>query len=148
MLYIIDHYYAVDHEKYCLIIESDKEVNCIIEIISSIEFLFEEIVSEEYLLGNKCLLNILEEFYRMKDVKEKYRMALPLLELKSLKGGLFQNVHIQQYDIDVVHIDWYEARESCCGKYREIMNKHLPKEQRLMQLKTYIKNHWKEEDDL
>lgn len=72
MIYILDHYYTVNHEKYCVIVKSDKFIQDIIEIYSAIEFLLEEIVDEGALLEERCLLKILEDFYEAKNIKDLF----------------------------------------------------------------------------
>lgn len=44
MIYILDHYYYIDHKKNCLVVSMDRSVDEVIEICSSVQFLLEDTV--------------------------------------------------------------------------------------------------------
>lgn len=152
MIYKIDHYYNNDHETQCLLIESSIETEQLIKILASIQFKFEELIDESVSVDEDHILIILKEFYGVKDVKEKYKKLLPHTKLKKED---WETVNIFRFtskkpqgNFDIIQIDLYEARESCCGKsYTKIMNSALPKGEKLEQLELIIKgyeNYYKE----
>lgn len=134
VLYKIDHYYAKNHSDYCLVVESDKTIKDMIEITSSLEFLFENVVDESACLDNQCLLKILCNHYRCNDVKDKYRQYLSYM---NEEWGL---VVIYNFGIcTLVQIDLYAARESCCGpNNKKIMKSQLPNGSDLEELKLLL----------
>lgn len=141
MLYVLDHYYAIDHENYCLVVESDKSPKEIVEICSAITFLFEDVVDDSTCLSMPCLLTILQEYYGVKDRKHDF----PIEALRSLKmpiDDVYEKMVIstsKSFGYMGYIVDLYEAREYCCGeKYKKIMNKWLPKGQDLENLKALL----------
>jgi len=141
MLYVLDHYYAINHPEFCIIIESDKKVEEIIEICSSIAFLLEDIVDVSACLDMKCLLNILITYYGAKDKKLDVEDEM-LNSLRMPTEGIYEKIFLAHDGIVVSNaylIDLYEARESCCGeRYKEIMNKWLPKGKKLDEIKEIL----------
>ena len=128
MIYVLDHYYSIDHQESCLIVESNYELDEVIEIYSAIEFLLEEEIDECACLDDVILLQILESFYGFinrkpdvpKDVLNGFNLPIGSIYKKI---GLYDDNGDQESYI----IDLYEARESCCGKkYKKIMKKWLP----------------------
>lgn len=144
MLYILDHYYEIDHQSFCIVIKSKKKLNDIIEICASIEFLFEDITDYETHLNNNCLLDILIHYYGAKNKKNSISdetlnsIGMPI-ESIAKEVLLFHNEN-NDISVDKAYlIDLYEARESCCGpNYKTIMNKWLPKGKDLDNLKHQL----------
>ena len=141
MIDILDHYYSVNHEKYCVIVKSDKFIQDIIEIYSAIEFLLEEIVDEGALLEERCLLKILEDFYEAENIKDLFSdEELSLIDMPI--DGLYMGTVVsygQMVADEAYIIDLYTARESQCGySYRKIMKKWLPKGKDLDKLKNLL----------
>lgn len=139
MIYVLDHYYSVDHKKYCLVVDMDKTVDEVIEIYSAIEFLLEETVDVSIELDDKCLLKCLEDFYGAKDVKDsfmkKYEFDLP-------SSFTYDEVYSDKKTgkIAAYIVDLYSARESCLGGavYKKIMDKWLPKNEKHDEMKNII----------
>lgn len=151
-LFVLDHYYAIDHKDFCIIIESEKSINEIIKICGSVTFLLEDLFDTSVSLDMNCLLDVLVTYYGAEDKKDEvitqnitYKDVLSLLDLPI--DGLYEEYKIPDfYDNGIYVVDLYEARESCCGKnYREIMNSHLPKGEQLQQLISLLQEKGVEE---
>lgn len=133
MVYILDHYYSIDHKKYCLIVNMDKTVDEVVEICSAIEFLLEDTVDVGIELDDKILLVCLEKFYDAHDVKGEYD------EQALKKFNLPIESRYEYLGNDTYIIDLYEARDYCCGsKYKKIMKRWLPKGEQFIQMKNII----------
>lgn len=141
MLYVLDHYYAINHQEFCIVIESDKKVEEIVEICSSIAFLLEDLVDVSACLDMECLLNILITYYGAKNKKPDIEDEM-LNSLRMPTEGVYEKIFLAHDGIAVSNaylIDLYEARESCCGEgYKEIMNKWLPEGKKLDELKEFL----------
>lgn len=142
MLYVLDHYYAMDHADYCLIIESDKTVNEIVEICSAIAFLLEDLVDDSACLNIDCLLHILVTYYGAKNRKSDVPGRI-LSDLGLPIDGVFENSLLpidNSLICEAYIIDLYEARDSCCGpQYKDILDKWLPKGEQLDELKELLR---------
>lgn len=122
MIYVLDHYYAINHTDFCLIVSSEKSVQDVVEICSAISFLLETEVDMDAALDQTCLLEILKDFYGMTDVKSDFSedriqaMQLPI------------HTAFERYTNEIYLLDLYEARESQCGPVNcpRIMEKWLP----------------------
>lgn len=161
MLYVLDHYYAYNHVDFCLVVESDKKVKEVVEITAAIAFLLEELTEVSVSLDNECLLEILETYYGMKNVKgnilensmEELALNLPIDDVyvdfilttedtEKKKGLSVLEIGPGEFYVTqkVYIIDLYEARESCCGnRYTEVMGKWLPEGGKLEELKELLK---------
>lgn len=145
MIYILDHYYAVNHKEWCLIVESDKTEQEIIEITSALTFLFEDIVDVSACLDNNCLLKLLVTYYGMKDIKaerfcEEMLDAIDetMLPISSVSKKVYVDVDGIAVEKAVI-IDLYGARESCCGSdYKKMYEKYLPVGEKLEEIKTLL----------
>lgn len=123
MIYVLDHYYAINHTDFCLIVSSEKSAQDMVEICSAISFLLETEVDMGAVLDQTCLLEILKDFYGMTDVKSEFSedriqaMQLPI------------RTAFERYTNEIYLLDLYEARESQCGPVNcpRIMEKWLPK---------------------
>lgn len=142
MIYVLDNYYAINHNDFCIIVESNKTVEEMVEICSAISFLFEETVTDSYLLDMNCLLNILIKYYEMENKKnsiEKDALNQIHMPIKSI----YEETYIAHDYMCVSEgyiIDLYEARENCCGpQYKNIMDKWLPKGQELDDLISILR---------
>lgn len=145
MIYILDHYYAVNHKEWCLIVESDKTEQEVIEITSALTFLFEDIVDVSACLDNNCLLKLLVTYYGMKDIKaERFceEMLDTIDDMMLPINGVSKKVYVGVDGIAVekaVIIDLYGARESCCGPdYKKMYDKYLPVGERLEEIKALL----------
>lgn len=145
-MYILDHYYNVNHEEYCLAIELDKTVEEVVEITSALSFLLEDMTDPSVCLDEEWLLECLERFYGAENVKDGIEFD-SLLELDMPIDTLYQSA-IMGHHIVVKKgyiIDLYSARESCCGlKSQTIMDKWLPKGKELEELKTLLMTRYNE----
>lgn len=142
MLFVLDHYYAVNHQEFCLVVEIDKDVNEVVEICSAITFLLEELIDESVSLDMDCLLNILVSYYGAKD--KKCDISGDILDEISMPiDSMYQKIALAHDGICVSYayvVDLYEARESCCGpKYEVIMDKWLPKGEELEGIKELLR---------
>lgn len=72
MIYVLDHYHAMNHTDFCCIVSSEKSVQDMVEICSAISFLLETQVDMDAVLDQTCLLHILEDFYDVTDVKPDF----------------------------------------------------------------------------
>ena len=151
MLYILDHYYLTNHEASCLVIEIEQPVSALVEICSAISFLLEDLTDVSNCLDEKCLLKCLEQFYGACNVKDNITIpALKMLQLPidfsyeeayltsdkafRARGNIFIDKEYNSFIIDL-----YEARESCCGpSYKELMDKWLPKDNLLEDMKKIL----------
>lgn len=141
MIYKIDHYYNINHDAQCLIIESEIETKRLIKILASIQFEFEELVDYSISVDEEHILSILKEFYGVEDVKEQYKKYIPCTHLKNSEWKVVNIFHFKQENLEIIQIDLYEAREICCGKkYKETMAVALPSNENLKLLELTIKN--------
>lgn len=140
MLYVLDHYYAVNHVEYCIIVECDKEVEEMVKICSAVAFLLEDLTDVSASLDMDCLLNILITYYGARNKKDAVDM---LEQIQMPIEGVSKEIFLAHDHISVSRayiIDLYEARESCCGEhYQEIMEKWLPKGEKLTKMKELLK---------
>lgn len=141
-LYKIDHYYNKDHDEYCLMIESDINKEDLAMITAGIQLIFEELVDESDCIDDQHLLEILKQFYGVKDIKDEYRKYLPQTQLAKSQWEMFNTFNIKADEIDdiqIIQIDLYEAREFNLARYYEgQLDRVLPDD--IGALKDEIKN--------
>ncbi|MDM0612417.1 hypothetical protein QTH09_15490 [Clostridium perfringens] len=128
-IYRIDHYYFDDSKasnRECLLIEIDKTVEELSEIIVGIEFRLDELVGGNIEIQFNHLLEILEKLFEAKNVKEEYKYVLQKTDLEH--DGEEFNYYATKYDLDnveVIKIDLYFNWEYNCGdRYKEILEKY------------------------
>ncbi len=128
-IYRIDHYYFDDSKasnRECLLIEIDKTVEELSEIIVGIEFRLDELVGGNIEIQFNHLLEILEKLFEAKNVKEEYNYVLQKTDLEH--EGEEINCYATKYDLDnveVIKIDLYFNCEYNCGdRYKEILAKY------------------------
>ena len=128
-IYRIDHYYFDDSKasnRECLLIEIDKTVEELSEIIVGIEFRLDELVGGNIEIQFNHLLEILEKLFEAKNVKEEYKYVLQ--ETDSEHEGEDINCYATKYDLDnveVIKIDLYFNCEYNCGdRYKESLEKY------------------------
>lgn len=139
MIFKIDHYYSTNHDKYSLMIETDISIKDLVCIVSSIQFLFEELIDDGICVDDAHLLELLKEFYHVKNVKEEYKKYLDYTHLKDNQWSVYNIFNLKKFNLKIVQIDLYEARESCCGpQYELIMNQYLPKGEELDKFKEKV----------
>lgn len=128
-IYRIDHCYFYDSNKDCLLIKTDLEPNDLAKIIVAIQFKFEELVEESLDIDPVHLLDILKEFYSVKDVKEEFRNILKSTEHWDIEDENYYDKYegfnyISKFDLEeleVIKIEMYSARkEHYCINYKDI----------------------------
>lgn len=147
MIYKIDHFYSLNHDKYCLMIESDIEPVKMAEILASIQFKFEDMIDESINTEEEHILKILIDFFGVKDVKKYYERFLPQMQLEDSEWTTINEFVFVDDSMDakltIVQIDLYEAREASCGpNYKDLINKNLPKDQRLDDYINSLKDYY------
>ncbi|MDM0719021.1 hypothetical protein QTH81_12100 [Clostridium perfringens] len=128
-IYRIDHYYFDDSKasnRECLLIEIDKTVEELSEIIVGIEFRLDELVGGNIEIQFNHLLEILEKLFKAKNVKEEYNYVLQKTD--SEHDGEKINCYATKYDlenVEVIKIDLYFNWEyNCEDRYKEILEKY------------------------
>ncbi|SQB58056.1 hypothetical protein [Clostridium perfringens] len=128
-IFRIDHYYFDDYKasnRECLLIEIDKTVEELSEIIVGIEFRLDELVGGNIEIQFNHLLEILEKLFEAKNVKEEYKYVLQKTD--SEHDGEEINYYATKYDlvnVEVIKIDLYFNWEYNCGdRYKEILAKY------------------------
>lgn len=131
MIFLLDHYYEgmEEHQEYCFAVKSDTLIaEDIVELTSAIEFLFEDTVKVDYHLEHPKLKEILCTHYDMTDVTNEYQEDIAAV-LETVSWVRIFTVFYNGTGEFFIHIDLYEARESCCGsEYKELIDKWIPKE--------------------
>lgn len=124
MIYVLDHYYAMNHTDFCCIVSSEKSVQDLVEICSAISFLLETQVDMDAVLDQTCLLHILEDFYDVTDVKSDFSEEM----IRAMQLPI-RTAFEKMPNKEIYLMDLYEARESQCGPVNcpRIMEKWLPK---------------------
>lgn len=129
-IYKIGHYYSTDHDKFSVFVESSIDVDTFVKILGCIHFKFEELIDDSECMDEKHLVNVLEKFYDAKNTTTECQKYLPYTHIPTDQWhmvNIFNIKGLEENDIQIIHIDWYEARESCCGSgYKELMEEHLP----------------------
>lgn len=132
-IYRIDHCHFYDSNKDCLLIETDLEPNDLAKIIVAIQFKFEALVDGNLDIDPVHLIDILKEFYSVKDVKEEFRNILKSTEHWDIEDENYYDKYdgfnyISKFDLEeleVIKIEMYSARkENFYIKY-ENMYKYL-----------------------
>ncbi|MDC4246209.1 hypothetical protein [Clostridium perfringens] len=128
-IFRIDHYYFDDSKvsnRECLLIEIDKTVEELSEIIVGIEFRLDELVGGNIEIQFNHLLEILEKLFEAKNVKEEYKYVLQKTD--SEHDGEEINYYATKYylgNVEVIKIDLYFNWEYYCGnRYKEILEKY------------------------
>ena len=128
-IYRIDHFYFINvktSNDECLLIETNKSIEELAEIIVGVEFRFYELFDYGTTIEFKHLLEILEKFFDVKNVKEEYRYILQGTD--SEHKGEEINCYATKYDlenVEVIKIDLYFNWEYYCGNgYKEILEKY------------------------
>ena len=141
MLYVLDHYYAINHQQFCIVLESDRTIDDIVEICSAIAFLLEDLTDVSSSLDMDCLLSILVTYYGAINKKDDITDEM-LHQIQMPIEGVYKEIFLAHDCICVSKayiVDLYEARESCCGNdYKKIMEKWLPKGKQLEELKQLL----------
>ncbi|MBO3391763.1 hypothetical protein JJB59_09310 [Clostridium perfringens] len=118
----------------CLLIETDMNIRKLIDLSIAIKLRFNDLIHYKSLKDIDSLenvLTVLEKFFKVKDVKEKYKYILE----KNTLG--FKNTYFNKYvfkhevdNIEVIEIDLYNSFEcDCINRYRELIEVYLKNEE-------------------
>ncbi|ELC8464001.1 hypothetical protein QYB71_003148 [Clostridium perfringens] len=132
-----------------LLIETDMNVRKLIDLFIAIKLRFNDLIDYRSLKDIDKLenvLTILEKFFKVKDVKEKYKYILEKNNL-GCKKTYFNN-YVSKYKVDnieLIEIDLYNSFEcNCINRYRELIEVYLKNEE----IDTLILNFKKENEKL
>ena len=91
-----------------------------LKILAAFEFKYEELVDEGSSIIPDEALILLQKFFNVEDVKDKYRH---LLNSTHIDDEEWEMVNVFQYEnLEIIQIDLHETREYYCGKkYAEAM---------------------------
>lgn len=139
MIYVIDHYYAINHQDYCFFIESEKSVDEMMEILAGLEFFLELYVFDETAtLTQSCLLKILLQYFDCVDVNDKYKNIRKCKHLKRI-DSMVETFRVGS--LKFTKLDLYEVRETRCGPYCDkLIDKCLPTDSVRQEIKELMFN--------
>lgn len=135
-IYRIDDFSSnnIEDSNYkCLLIETDKELGDLLDLMIAIKLRFNELIDYKLLNGINSLefvLEVLEKFFKVKNVKEKYKYVLQG-NASEYKGEYINN-YIFKYEVDnieVIQIDLHNSFKcNCLNRYKEIIEIYLKNE--------------------
>ncbi|BDU81146.1 hypothetical protein SNUCP2_08140 [Clostridium perfringens A] len=135
-IYRIDDFSSnnIEDSNYkCLLIETDKELGDLLDLMIAIKLRFNELIDYKLLNGIDSLeivLEVLEKFFKVKNVKEKYKYVLQG-NASEYKGEYINN-YIFKYEVDnieVIQIDLHNSFKcNCINRYKEIIEIYLKNE--------------------
>lgn len=138
----IDHFYSTDHDITARFIETTICLEAMIQVLACLQFKFEELVDETLPMDERHITKLLERFFEVKDVTDEYQKYHPQMQLNENDWDMTNKFTVQKENdtkVDVIQIDLYEARESCCGpRCKELMDVVLPN---TSEFENDIKNH-------
>lgn len=118
----------------CLLIETDMNIRKLIDLSIAIKLRFNDLIdykSLKHIDRLENVLTVLEKFFKVKDVKEKYKYILEKNNL-GFKNTYFNN-YVFKYEVDnieVIEIDLYNSFEcNCINRYRELIEVYLKNEE-------------------
>jgi hypothetical protein len=134
IIYKIDHFYNIDHDKSCLLIKTDIELNRLLKILASIQFKFEELIDDAISADNTHILMLLKDFYNVEDVKEKFKDILKYTQLELDEWKIINLFHLHSSNTTIIQIDLFRTREiHCTPTYYEVMKEVLPSDDKFEQ---------------
>lgn len=128
-LYKVMHCYGSEEDS--IFFESEIPPVKLVKILGCIDFKFEELVDESSLMDEGSVLKILEGFYGVKKLNDNL-IKIIKEELEEYGVLIVSRAVVTVYDMyseerQLIEIDRYGARESCCGpNYSKLMKKYLP----------------------
>ena len=128
-IYKIVYYYSNDVDENSIFVETNINVDSFIKISGAISFIFEELVDESILMDVQHLAIVLENFFGVLNKTQDYQKYLPHTRLDLNEWDITNTFKISEMDKDIfiTQIDWYTAREYCCGNdYKKLMEDYLP----------------------
>ncbi|MDU6483113.1 MAG: hypothetical protein E6538_14050 [Paeniclostridium sordellii] len=155
-IYRVDNFfYLGESDNNCLLIESDLEPHVLAKIIVAVQFKFEELVDETKDIELAHLLDILERFYNVKNVKEKYKHIIEQTgylaqETECLGSEYSKFTYIFKFNIDqveVIKIDISSARKEYCAPNYTDLYEYLVKDKELDNIISNYRNYPKEYKD-
>ena len=121
-----------DSNDKCLLIETDMNIRKVIDLSIAIKLRFYDLIDYRLLKDIDKLenvLEILEKFFKVKNVKEKYKNILQKND-SEYKWGY--NNYIFKYEVDnieVIQIDLHNSFEcNCINRYKELKELYLKNE--------------------
>ncbi|WP_176523219.1 hypothetical protein, partial [Bacillus sp. CX-1] len=121
-----------------IFIDCEIKPQMLVKTLGFIHFEFEELVSNDGCMDVRHLAVILEKFFNAKNATDKYRKYLPLLQLEEKDWDYLirntwlidrvkrdqindETIEVNPYTghLTIIHVDWFSAREICCGKVAE-----------------------------
>lgn len=144
--YKLVHYYDNNPDERALFIETAiMPTEKLIYILSSLQFIFEDLIDESISVEPTHLMAILEKYYDIKDVTDSFQVCIPYTQLPKDEWETVINFDLSLNEtekITIIQVDLYSSRERCCGKGAiEMMDKYLPKdksfEQDILKFKKY-----------
>ena len=122
-----------DSNDKCLLIETDKDLGDLLDLMIAINLRFNELIDYKLLNGIdrlEFILEVLEKFFKVKNVKEKYKYVLQG-NASEYKGEYINN-YIFKYEVDnieVIQIDLHNSFKcNCINRYKEIIEIYLKNE--------------------
>ncbi|EDT70483.1 hypothetical protein CJD_A0348 [Clostridium perfringens D str. JGS1721] len=122
-----------DNNDKCLLIETDKNLGDLLDLMIAIKLRFNELIDYKLLNGIdrlEFILEVLEKFFKVKNVKEKYKYVLQG-NASEYKGEYINN-YIFKYEVDnieVIQIDLYNSFKcNCINRYKEVIEIYLKNE--------------------
>ncbi|HAT4265233.1 TPA: hypothetical protein I9090_000027 [Clostridium perfringens] len=135
-IYRIDDFSSnnIEDSNYkCLLIETDKDLGDLLDLMVAIKLRFYELIDYKLLNGIdrlEFILEVLEKFFKVKNVKEKYKYVLQG-NASEYKGEYINN-YIFKYEVDnieVIQIDLHNSFKcNCLNRYKEIIEIYLKNE--------------------
>lgn len=135
-IYRIDDFSSnnIEDSNYkCLLIETDKDLGDLLDLMIAIKLRFNELIDYKLLNGIdrlEVILEVLEKFFKVKNVKEKYKYVLQG-NASEYKGEYINN-YIFKYEVDnieVIQIDLHNSFKcNCLNRYKEIIEIYLKNE--------------------
>lgn len=128
MKFILDHYYAVDHNDYCRVIEADHGIEDFSEILAAIQFFYEDNFDDSTNPTFDSIIDILCRHYGFKKL-DKNKLSHDVAEA-------IEEAYLRDYDINIytvssgekyAYINMYVTREEMCwlGRVEELHEKWL-----------------------
>lgn len=111
--YVLDHRYEPDHEDFCRIVASDRNSNDVGEILTAIQFYWEEHVDESSNPDLDDVLAILEKYFGFEpDNNCDHYIEIKFVLAAGQDYGVTENIiNGRKYE----YIDLYSTREHYCG---------------------------------
>lgn len=134
-----EYFYKVSHcygrEEDSIFFQSNIQAEELIKILACLDFKFEELVDETRIMDEESVLKILIKFYQAEKLNDELVKGIRNLEPIELEEdgvaiiptkNVLRVYNIHNDEMQLIEIDRYAARESCCGpNYFELM-KRLP----------------------